>query len=273
MDSVGRDSEGSVSVDKEFLTTFARGLEVIRSFDTDTPPSMSLSAVAEKNNLSRAAARRFLLTLQKLGYVTQDDKKFRLTAKVLELGYSFLASLDFSETITPFMEEVSYQLGESCSALVLDGVDIVYVARIPRRGGLIPINLQIGARLPAYATSGGRVLLASLPAQELDQVIRDTRFEKLTAYTKGPDELRAELEKIRMNGYAVVDQELELGMRALAVPVFDRRGGRARFALNSSSHVSTVSIDRIIDEYVPIMQSASRKITEVLPDRVAFGPF
>ena len=94
MDSVGRDSEGSVSVDKEFLTTFARGLEVIRSFDTDTP-SMSLSAVAEKNNLSRAAARRFLLTLQKLGYVTQDDKKFRLTAKVLELGYSFLASLDF----------------------------------------------------------------------------------------------------------------------------------------------------------------------------------
>jgi len=262
MDSVGRDSEGSVSVDKEFLTTFARGLEVIRSFDTDTP-SMSLSAVAEKNNLSRAAARRFLLTLQKLGYVTQDDKKFRLTAKVLELGYSFLASLDFSETITPFMEEVSYQLGESCSALVLDGVDIVYVARIPRRG-LIPINLQIGARLPAYATSGGRVLLASLPAQELDQVIRDTRFEKLTAYTKGPDELRAELEKIRMNGYAVVDQELELGMRALAVPVFDRRG-RARFALNSSSHVSTVSFDRIIDEYVPIMQSASRKITEVLP--------
>ena len=161
------------------------------------------------------------------------------------------------------MEEVSYQLGESCSALVLDGVDIVYVARIPRRG-LIPINLQIGARLPAYATSGGRVLLASLPAQELDQVIRDTRFEKLTAYTKGPDELRAELEKIRMNGSAVVDQELELGMRALAVPVFDRRG-RARFALNSSSHVSTVSIDRIIDEYVPIMQSASRKITEVLP--------
>ena len=166
---MGRDSEGSVSVDKEFLTTFARGLEVIRSFDTDTP-SMSLSAVAEKNNLSRAAARRFLLTLQKLGYVTQDDKKFRLTAKVLELGYSFLASLDFSETITPFMEEVSYQLGESCSALVLDGVDIVYVARIPRRG-LIPINLQIGARLPAYATSGGRVLLASLPALAVSHAV------------------------------------------------------------------------------------------------------
>ena len=155
-----QDSDGT-GADKEFLSTFARGLEVIRSFDTETP-SMTLSAVAEKNSLSRAAARRFLLTLQKLGYVSQDDKKFGLTAKVLELGYSYLASLDFSETVTPIMEEVSYQLGESCSALVLDGVDIVYVARIPRRG-LIPLNLQIGARLPAYATSGGRVLMAALP--------------------------------------------------------------------------------------------------------------
>ncbi|MFV8572303.1 IclR family transcriptional regulator domain-containing protein [Marinobacter sp. SBS5] len=248
--------------DKEFMSTFARGLQLIRSFGTDTP-SMTLSAVAEKNQLSRAAARRFLLTLQKLGYVSLEDKKFRLTAKVLELGYSYLASLDFSDTITPFMEEVTYQLGESCSALVLDGLDIVYVARIPRRG-LIPLNLQIGARLPAYATSGGRVLMSALANQELEDLLQKTHFEKLTAYTKGPDELRQELEKIRTNGYAIVDQELELGMRALAVPVLDRRG-QARFALNSSSHVSTVSLDRIVEEYVPIMQHAARKIAEVLP--------
>ncbi|QBM18686.1 Pca regulon regulatory protein [Marinobacter sp. JH2] len=248
--------------DKEFMSTFARGLQLIRSFGTDTP-SMTLSAVAEKNQLSRAAARRFLLTLQKLGYVSLEDKKFRLTAKVLELGYSYLASLDFSDTITPFMEEVTYQLGESCSALVLDGLDIVYVARIPRRG-LIPLNLQIGARLPAYATSGGRVLMSALANPELEDLLQKTQFEKLTAYTKGPDELRQELEKIRTNGYAIVDQELELGMRALAVPVLDRRG-QARFALNSSSHVSSVSLDRIVDEYVPIMQNAARKIAEVLP--------
>ncbi|MBZ0335318.1 helix-turn-helix domain-containing protein [Marinobacter sp. AL4B] len=244
------------------MSTFARGLQLIRSFGTDTP-SMTLSAVAEKNQLSRAAARRFLLTLQKLGYVSLEDKKFRLTAKVLELGYSYLASLDFSDTITPFMEEVTYQLGESCSALVLDGLDIVYVARIPRRG-LIPLNLQIGARLPAYATSGGRVLMSALANPELEDLLQKTQFEKLTAYTKGPDELRQELEKIRTNGYAIVDQELELGMRALAVPVLDRRG-QARFALNSSSHVSSVSLDRIVDEYVPIMQNAARKIAEVLP--------
>ena len=252
----------AAGADKEFLSTFARGLDVIRSFDTDTP-SMTLSAVAEKNNLSRASARRFLLTLQKLGYVSQDDKKFGLTAKVLELGYSYLASLDFSETVTPIMEEVSYQLGESCSALVLDGVDIVYVARIPRRG-LIPMNLQIGARLPAYATSGGRVLMASLQSPELADVMEKTQFEQLTAYTKGPDALRTELSKIRSDGYAIVDQELELGMRALAVPVFDRRG-TARFALNSSSHVSSVSMEHIVSEYVPIMQHAARKLTEVLP--------
>ncbi|MBR9885483.1 MAG: helix-turn-helix domain-containing protein [Oceanospirillales bacterium] len=244
------------------MSTFARGLQLIRSFGTDTP-SMTLSAVAEKNQLSRAAARRFLLTLQKLGYVSLEDKKFRLTAKVLELGYSYLASLDFSDTITPFMEEVTYQLGESCSALVLDGLDIVYVARIPRRG-LIPLNLQIGARLPAYATSGGRVLMSALANQELEDSLQKTHFEKLTAYTKGADELRRELEIIRANGYAIVDQELELGMRALAVPVLDRRG-QARFALNSSSHVSSVSLERIVDEYVPIMQNAARRIAEVLP--------
>lgn len=256
-----RDTDAA-SVDKEFLSTFARGLEVIRSFDTDTP-SMTLSALAEKNGLSRASARRFLLTLEKLGYVSKDDKTFRLTAKVLELGYSYLASLDFSETITPFMEDVSYRLRESCSALVLDGVDIVYVARIPRRG-LIPINLQIGARLPAYATSGGRVLMAALPEAELGSLLEKTNFEQLTAYTKSQEALKEELGKVRSDGYAIVDQELELGMRALAVPVLDRRG-TARFALNSSSHVSTVSVDQIVREYVPIMQEAARKITQVLP--------
>jgi len=259
---VSHQNTDAAGADKEFLSTFARGLEVIRSFDTETP-SMTLSAVAEKNHLSRASARRFLLTLQKLGYVSQNDKKFGLTAKVLELGYSYLATLDFSETITPVMEEVSYQLGESCSALVLDGVDIVYVARIPRRG-LIPLNLQIGARLPAYATSGGRILMAALQGPELDGLIEKTNFEKLTAYTKGPDDLRTELQKVRSDGYAIVDQELELGMRALAVPVLDRRG-TARFALNSSSHVSSVSMDRVVREYVPIMQRAARKLTDLLP--------
>lgn len=249
-------------VDKEFMSTFARGLALIRSFDTETP-AMTLSAVAEKNGLSRAAARRYLLTLLKLGYVSQDDKTFRLTAKVLELGYSYLTSLDFTETITPIMERVSYRLGESCSALVLDGTDIVYVARIPRRG-LIPINLQIGARLPAYATSGGRVLMAALPDAELNSLLDRTSFDQLTAYTKGRESLLAELNRIRSQGYAIVDQELELGMRALAVPVFDRRG-QTRFALNTSSHVSSVSVQRIIDEYVPILQEASQTITDVLP--------
>lgn len=249
-------------VDKEFLATFARGLEVIKSFDTETP-AMTLTEVVQKNGLSRAAARRFLLTLQKLGYVTQDSKQFRLTAKILELGYSYLASLNFSETITPFMEKVSHQLGESCSAIVLEGQDIVYIARIPRRG-LIPINLQIGARLPAYATSAGRVLMSFLPEDQLLQLLENTRFEKLTAYTKGRDELLAELQRVRKQGYAIVDQELELGMRAVAVPVYDRRH-QVRFALNSSSHVSSVTIDRIVAEYVPIMQETSRRITEVLP--------
>ncbi|MCW8885881.1 MAG: helix-turn-helix domain-containing protein [Cellvibrionaceae bacterium] len=250
------------TVDKDFLSTFARGLEVIKSFDTESP-SMTLTDLAKKNGLSRASARRFLLTLQKLGYVSNEDKHFRLTAKILDLGYSYLSSLNFTETITPIMERVAHQLGESCSATVLDGQDVVYIARIPRRG-LIPINLQIGARLPAYATSPGRVLLSALPGDQLERTLVETNFQKLTPNTMTLEELRVEIEKVQQQGYAIVDQELELGMRAVAVPIYDRRH-QVRFAMNVSSHVSSFTLDQIKEEFVPAMLQASSDMSEVLP--------
>lgn len=250
------------AVDKDFLVTFARGLEVIKSFDTASP-AMTLTELAKKNGLSRASARRFLLTLQKLGYVSSDDKQFRLTAKILDLGYSYLSSLNLTEIITPFIQQVAHELGESCSATVLDGGEVVYIARIPR-GNLIPISLQIGARLPAYATSPGRVLLAALPKEQLQAFLDNVEFKQLTSRTITPDKLPAELEKIRKQGYAIVDQELELGMRAVAVPVYDRRQ-QLVLAINVSSHISTVSAKQITDVFVPVMLQASKNITAALP--------
>ncbi len=248
--------------DKDFLATFARGLEVIKSFDTDSP-SMTLTDLAKKTGLSRASARRFLLTLQKLGYVTSDDKQFRLTAKVLDLGYSYLSSLNLTDVITPFIERVSHELNESCSATVLDGTEVVYIARIPRRG-LIPISLQVGARLPAYVTSPGRVLLAALDDDQLQEFLDVVDFKQHTYRTIVPEKLAVELQRVREQGYAIVDQELELGMRAVAVPVYDRRQQLA-FAISVSSHISTVSLKKITDEFVPIMLEASRKMTAALP--------
>lgn len=248
--------------DKDFLATFARGLEVIKSFDNESP-SMTLSDLAKKTGLSRASARRFLLTLQKLGYVSNEDKHFKLTAKILDLGYSYLSSLNFTEIITPYMEAVAHKLGESCSATVLDGQDVVYIARIPRRG-LIHLNLQIGARLPAYATSPGRVLLSALPYERLETTISETTFRKLTPNTLGEKELRDELLNVRQQGYAIVDQELELGMRAVAVPVYDRRN-QVRFALNVSSHVSSYSLEQVRDQFIPVMLQAAKDMSKVIP--------
>lgn len=251
------------TVDKDFLATFARGLEVIKSFDAQTP-AMTLTEVAKKNDLSRASARRFLLTLQKLGYVSSDGKQFRLTARVLDLGYSYLSTLNFGGVITRYMEEVTLKLGESCSASVLDGQSIVYIARVPVRG-LLPINLQIGAKLPAYATSMGRVLLAAMPQEHLDIFLAEAPFEALTPYTlTEASQLREEVDKVRQQGYAINDQQLELGLRSVAVPVFDRHRN-VRFALNVSTHVSKVSKEKLIAEFVPLLEETAKKITASLP--------
>ncbi len=250
-----------VPVDKEFLTTFARGLQVIKSFDAQSP-SMTLTQVANKNGLARASARRFLLTLQKLGYVSCEDKFFRLTPRVLDLGYSYLSSLNFAETITPFLKDAAEQLGESCSATVLDDQDVVYIARIPR-AGLIPINLQIGARLPAYATSSGRVLLANLSAETLNDYMTNLSYRQLTPNTLSVEQLKVQIETVREQGFAIVDQELELGMRAVSVPVYDR-AQQVRFAINISCHASSHSLIDIEREFVPVLRDAAKRISQVL---------
>lgn len=249
--------------DKDFLTTFAKGLNVIRSFEPNSM-SMTLTEVAKKNDLSRASARRFLLTMLKLGYVETDGNRFSLTAKVLELGYSYLSTLDVGGTVSTQLELVTQQLGESSSAAVLEGENIVYIARIPVRP-LMAFNLQIGARLPAYATSMGRVLLSGLPEEELDHLLTQSNLIQLTPNTlTSPNELKAEIAKVRLQGYAINDQELELGLRSVAVPVFNRNG-KLRLTLNVSCHSSKTTVDRMISEFVPVLKDTAQRISMSLP--------
>jgi IclR family pca regulon transcriptional regulator len=255
--------EGYLGKNKEFLITFARGLSVIKSFDRESP-LMTLTEVSLKNGISRAAARRFLLTLEELGYVFLSGKQFRLTAKVLELGQSFLESLDITDLILPHMEKVAAQLKETCSAAILENNEICYIARIQAGGGM-PLHLQVGARLPAYATSVGRVLLSNYSNLELKNYLEEQELEELTPNTKCTvNGLLEEIDFVKQKQYAIVDQELALGVLALAIPVYDRRG-RMVFALNISMHSSRFRKEKLESLYLPAMREAADFIKMELP--------
>jgi IclR family pca regulon transcriptional regulator len=255
MSTVERDSDS-------FVRSFARGLSVIRAFGGNRS-AMTLSEVAERAAVTRASARRVLLTLQQLGYVSADGRHFRLTPKILDLGYSYLSSLDVWEYAEPIMEELVAQVRESCSASVLDGDEIVYVLRVPT-SRIMSINLGIGTRLPAYATSMGRVLLAGLGDAELESYLARTERPQLTPYTvTGADEVRAILRDVRANGWALVDQELEVGLRSIAVPL-SSGSGRVVAALNVSAHATRVTAEGMVADLLPHLRAAQARIDAAL---------
>ncbi|XVX21682.1 IclR family transcriptional regulator domain-containing protein [Actinomycetota bacterium] len=220
----------------EFVQSLARGFDVILAFDAEHP-DLTLADVARRTGLTRATARRFLYTLVTLGYVRTDGRHFSLTPRVLRLGYAYLSGISLPEVAQPHLKDLSRSLGESTSAAVLDGDDIVYVARIHTQR-IMSVGIPIGTRFPAYATSMGRVLLAALPQPELDDYLARVTLEPITPLTvRDPEALRAEVGRVREQGYAVVDQELETGLRAVAVPVTDSRG-RVVAAINVSMRVT-----------------------------------
>ncbi len=206
-----------------FVRSLERGLAVIRAFDADHP-ELTLSEVARACGLPRAATRRFLLTLADLGYVRAGGRTFRLTPRVLELGYSYLSSFSLAQIAEPHLEQLVDRTRESSSLCVLDGDDIVYVARVPARR-IMTAAITVGTRFPAYVTSVGRVILAHLSDEEIELRLARAELRPLTARTLvSVEPLRAELERVRRQGYAVVDQELEEGLRSVAAPVRDRDG-------------------------------------------------
>jgi IclR family transcriptional regulator, pca regulon regulatory protein len=244
----------------DFIQSLERGLAVINSFSREHP-NQTLSQVATRTGLTRATSRRVLLTLVELGYVAQIGRSFSLTPKVLDLGYSFLSSLHVIEVAQPSMERLVDEVHESSSMSVLDGSEIVYVARVPTTR-IMTIALALGSRLPAYPTSMGRVLLAGMEDDELDEYIKRTKFEKLTPHTvTDRRRFRSIVLKVRSDGFSLVDQELEEGVRSIAAPIRNRRGNVIA-AMNVSCHASRVTVDRMLTEFKPRLLHAATEIND-----------
>jgi IclR family transcriptional regulator, pca regulon regulatory protein len=246
----------------DFVQSLARGLSVVRAFDREHP-ALSLSEVAARVGLARAVARRCLLTLQHLGYVGTRGRSFFLLPRVLELGYSYLSSLDLTDLAQRSMEDLSRQIGESCSMAVLDAHDIVYVVRVPVRR-VMNMALSVGARLPAFATSMGRVVLADFAEDRLEQWLTGARLRAITPHTKAtPSALRDELERVRQQGYAMVAQELELGLLSIAVPVRDTNR-HAVAGLNVSMPYADSNRQLAVKRVLPALREAQTSIERAI---------
>jgi IclR family pca regulon transcriptional regulator len=219
---------------------------------------LTLTEVARSSGLTRASARRFLLTLERLGYVRAGGRLFALTPRVLELGYSYLSSLSLPEIAEPHLERLAEQVHESSSVSVLDGDEIVYVARVPTKR-IMTVSISVGTRFPAYATSMGRVLLAELDRAELDDFLERAELRPLTDGTlTTAAALREELGRVRRQGWALVDQELEAGLRSVAAPIRDATH-RAVAAVNVSAHASRTTLERVRRGLLPpLLETASR---------------
>jgi IclR family pca regulon transcriptional regulator len=246
----------------DYVQSLDRGLAVIRAFDADHA-AMTLSEVAARAALSRAVARRLLLTLAHLGYVRHQGRQFSLTPRVLELGFSYLSSLTVAMLAQPVMEQVAHTIDESCSLAVLDAYDIVYVQRVPVRK-VMTITLGIGARLPAFCTSMGRMLLAGLDQEALDRWLRGLRpqaWTRLTLTDKAA--LRTAVERARAQGYAYVEQELQEGLCSLAVPVRDGRG-QIIAALNCGMPFRVEARTHALKKVLPALRTGARSIERSL---------
>lgn len=245
-----------------YVQSFARGLSVIRAFNAERP-AQTLTEVAAAAGLTRAGARRILLTLQTLGYVESEGRLFRLTPKILDLGFAYLTSMPFWNLAEPVMEELSAQVHESCSAAVLDRAEIVYVLRVPTHK-IMTINLSIGSRLPAYCTSMGRVLLSALDNETLDATLGAA---PLYAHTPGTvtdkDELKKIIARVRTQGWALVDQELEGGLISISAPIRNRQG-RVIAAMNISGNAQRTSAKQMVKTFLEPLQQAAQRVSSMV---------
>jgi len=252
------DPDTAVERDHDFVQSLERGLSVLRCFSAEHP-SLTLSEVARLTGLTRATARRLLLTFERLGYMRNDGRLFELTPLVLDLGYAYISSCKLPDLVQPDMEALSERCNESVSASVLDGHEIVYIARVPTKR-IMTIALSLGSRLPAAITSMGRVLLADLPDDELHARLVAMPVEKRAEHTEtDPARLLGLIRQVRAQGWALVDQELEDGVRSVAAPLRDR-SGRAIAAINVSTHAGRVSLDELRG---PILQALLESVAEI----------
>jgi IclR family transcriptional regulator, pca regulon regulatory protein len=246
---------------RQSLQSLERGIAVIQVFSRERPV-LTLSCVAWLTGITRATARRILLTLEEVGHVRCDGRLFSLTPRVLTLGWAYLSSLNLWETAQPMMEELAQTTNESCSAATLDLPDVVYVARMPTRR-IMTISLGVGTRLPAHCTSMGRALLAGLPDAELDAFLAEAQLEPFTDRTiTDRSRLRQAIEAVRDDGWALVDQELEIGLRSIAAPL--RAGGQTIAALNVAVAAPRVPLDELRGTILPALLETAALISTAL---------
>ncbi|MGE7368982.1 IclR family transcriptional regulator domain-containing protein [Neorhizobium sp. NPDC001467] len=247
---------------KDMMGGLAKGLRVIEAFTSETP-RLSISQVAEIAGLDRATARRCLLTLSEHGYCAYDGKFFTVTPRVLRLGTGCLASMPLPRIVQPWLDQLSERIGQSSSLAILDGAEIVYVARAAQRK-VMSIALMPGSRLPAHCTSMGRIMLAALAEDEARDLLREHPPGARTSHTlRDMDAVMAELARVRTQGYAAVDQEVELGLRSVAVAVRNARGVVVA-ALNTGLAASPEPMEDVVKAYLPPLRQVSDELRAVL---------
>ncbi len=252
-----------MAADPDFMTSLARGLAVINAFSQQRP-QQSISQLSLKTSIPRAAVRRCLLTLARLGYVGHDPERrtFMLRPKVLSLGYAYLSSIPLVAMAQPVLDRLSQRLHESSSVAVLEGGEIAYVARSKASRRIMSVDLGIGSRLPAYCTSLGRVLLAGLSKEDLGAYLAELKPVRHTPRTVvGKDALHAAIVAARRDGFSVVDQELEVGLRSIAVPITDTRGAVIA-ALNASTHASLLPLAQFQSSFLPALRHAAAELNQ-----------
>ena len=263
-------SHGSMpdqAADRNFMAGLGKGLSVIECFD-DRRTRLTISEAATLAGMSRAAARRCLLTLRTLGYAEYDGKYFSLTPRVLRLGYAYLTSTELPQLIQPYLERLSEEVQESCSAAILADTEVVYIARSAKKR-VMSVGLGVGSRLPAFCTSMGRVLLAGLEPEALERWLRGLRAPSLTRFTlTDRGQLRSALERVRAQGYAYVEQELQEGLCSLAVPVRDDRGQTVA-ALNAGMPFRVGARTHAVKKVLPALRTGARDIERSLAGRPA----
>ncbi|WP_271407595.1 IclR family transcriptional regulator domain-containing protein [Pseudomonas sp. Q1-7] len=246
--------------DPNFMTSLARGLAVIHAFQ-ERKRHLTIAQISHRTEIPRAAVRRCLHTLMKLGYVTTDGRTYSLLPKVLTLGHAYLSSTPLAVTAQPILDRLSDQLHEACSMATLEGDEILYIARSATPNRLISVDLSVGSRLPAYCTSMGRILLAALDDAALDDYLDHAELQVKTSRTVHTVEgLRASVAEIRRQGWVIIDQELEMGLRSVAVPVRDS-AGQVLAALNVGTHVGRVSRQELETRFLPALLEASKELS------------
>jgi len=246
--------------DPNFMTSLARGLAVIHAFQ-ERKRQLTIAQISHRTEIPRAAVRRCLHTLIKLGYATTDGRTYSLLPKVLTLGHAYLSSTPLAVTAQPILDSLSEQLHEACSMATLEGDEILYIARSATPQRLISVDLSVGSRLPAYCTSMGRILLAGLDDQALEDYLSGADLQVKTSRTlHTPAALRASIDEIRQQGWVIIDQELEMGLRSVAVPLKDS-AGQVLAALNVGTHAGRISRQDLETRFLPVLLEASEELS------------